>query len=90
MLHTNTRHSIISYFGDNHDFYTTIMKMEWNGRQAHETSISTLKIYILIMKLSIPEYRDKRDFAKTPEPTGNAEQQENKGEQKTKTSSLRL
>jgi bifunctional non-homologous end joining protein LigD len=42
------------------------------------------------MKLSIPEYRDKRDFAKTPEPTGNAEQQENKGEQKTKTSSLRF
>jgi hypothetical protein len=28
-----------------------------------------------MIKLSIQEYHDKRDFAKTPEPTGNTQQQ---------------
>ena len=42
------------------------------------------------MKLSIQEYRNKRDFAETPEPTGNTQQQKNKREQSTETDSLRF
>jgi bifunctional non-homologous end joining protein LigD len=42
------------------------------------------------MKLSIQEYRDKRDFMKTPEPAGNREQQENKRDRRTGTGSLRF
>ena len=40
--------------------------------------------------MSVQEYDNKRDFAKTPEPTGNTEQQENKRDQRTKTGSLRF
>ena len=43
-----------------------------------------------MIKLSIQEYHDKRDFAKTPEPTGNTQQQKNKREQSTETDSLRF
>ena len=53
-----------------------------------QTPTST-QIY-LIIKLSIHEYYNKRDFAKTPEPTGNTEQQENKRDQRTETGSLRF
>ena len=43
-----------------------------------------------MIKLSIQEYSDKRDFAKTPEPTGNTQQQKNKRDQNTETDSLRF
>jgi bifunctional non-homologous end joining protein LigD len=40
--------------------------------------------------LSIQEYHNKRDFTKTPEPTGNTEQQENKRDSRNGTGSLRF
>ena len=40
--------------------------------------------------MSIQEYHNKRDITKTPEPTGNSEQQENKRDSRNGTGSLRF
>ncbi|MGC1929625.1 MAG: DNA polymerase ligase N-terminal domain-containing protein, partial [Candidatus Nitrosopolaris sp.] len=63
--------------------------MRRNGQQTHKIPTST-QFYILIIKLPIQEYHNKRDFTKTPEPMRNTEQQENKGEQRTEIGSLRF
>jgi bifunctional non-homologous end joining protein LigD len=41
-------------------------------------------------KMSLQEYDKKRDFARTPEPAGNVEQQKKKREQTRRTSNLRF
>jgi hypothetical protein len=40
--------------------------------------------------MSLEEYDKKRDFARTPEPAGNIEQQKKKREQTNRTSNLRF
>ena len=40
--------------------------------------------------MSLQEYHKKRDFAKTPEPSGSTEQEKKNREHKTSTSNLRL